>query len=121
MGRMSGTSRASRLRSRMVTRCASSRPWRAADGAGGAPPHAGAHPHARIYATREFMTPTGSVKDRPARALIEDLEERGVLGPDSIILEPTSGNTGIALAMIARRKGYRIALVMPDNVTAARG
>ena len=64
--------------------------------------------------------PTGSVKDRAAKYLVEDLERRGLLGPDSIILEPTSGNTGIALAMIARRKGYRIALVMPDNVTAER-
>ncbi len=78
------------------------------------------NPAVRIYAKLEFLNPSGSVKDRVARALIEDLEGRGVLGPDSIILEPTSGNTGIALAMIARRKGYRIALVMPDNVTAER-
>jgi cysteine synthase B len=77
-------------------------------------------PAVRIYAKLEFMNPTGSVKDRIARALVEDLEARGALGPDSIILEPTSGNTGIALAMIARRKGYRIALVMPDNVTPER-
>lgn len=77
-------------------------------------------PSVRIYAKLEFLNPTGSVKDRAARALIEDLEARGVLAPGSIILEPTSGNTGIALAMIARRKGYRIALVMPDNVTAER-
>jgi cysteine synthase B len=77
-------------------------------------------PAVRIYAKLEFMNPTGSVKDRAARALIEDLEVRGVLEADSIILEPTSGNTGIALAMIARRKGYRVALVMPDNVTAER-
>ncbi|HEX5589237.1 MAG TPA: cysteine synthase family protein, partial [Candidatus Limnocylindrales bacterium] len=74
----------------------------------------------RIYAKLEMVNPTGSVKDRAARALVEDLEARGALGPDSIILEPTSGNTGIALAMIARRKGYRIALVMPDNVTPER-
>jgi cysteine synthase B len=60
------------------------------------------------------------VKDRAAKYLVEDLERRQLLGPDSIILEPTSGNTGIALAMIARRKGYRVALVMPDNVTAER-
>jgi Cysteine synthase len=78
------------------------------------------NPNVRIYAKLEFMNPTGSVKDRAARALVEDLEARGALGPDSIILEPTSGNTGIALAMIARRKGYRIALVMPDNVTPER-
>jgi cysteine synthase B len=60
------------------------------------------------------------VKDRAAAYLVEDLERRGVLAPDSVILEPTSGNTGIALAMIGRRKGYRVALVMPDNVTAER-
>jgi cysteine synthase B len=67
-----------------------------------------------------MYNPTGSVKDRVAKYLIEDLEQRGLLGPDSIILEPTSGNTGIALAMIGRRKGYRVALVMPDNVTTER-
>ena len=83
-------------------------------------PRMSPNPAVRIYAKLEFMNPTGSVKDRVARALIEDLEERGVLAEDSVILEPTSGNTGIALAMIARRKGYRIALVMPDNVTAER-
>lgn len=74
----------------------------------------------RIFAKLEMMNPTGSVKDRVARYLVEDLEARGVLRPDSIILEPTSGNTGIALAMIGRRKGYRVALVMPDNVTQER-
>ena len=74
----------------------------------------------RLYAKLEFMNPTGSVKDRVAKYLIEDLERRGALRPDSIIIEPTSGNTGIALAMIARRKGYRIAVVMPDNVTNER-
>lgn len=83
-------------------------------------PRMSPNPAVRIYAKLEFMNPTGSVKDRAARALVEDLEARGALGPGSIILEPTSGNTGIALAMIARRKGYRIALVMPDNVTPER-
>ena len=78
------------------------------------------NPRVRLYAKLEFLNPTGSVKDRVARALIEDLEASGRLGPDSIILEPTSGNTGIALAMIARRKGYRIAVVMPENVTRER-
>ncbi|MFI5227237.1 MAG: PLP-dependent cysteine synthase family protein [Candidatus Limnocylindrales bacterium] len=77
-------------------------------------------PTVRIFAKLEMMNPTGSVKDRAAKYLVEDLERSGRLGPDSIILEPTSGNTGIALAMIARRKGYRIALVMPDNVTPER-
>ncbi|MBA3959162.1 MAG: cysteine synthase family protein [Chloroflexi bacterium] len=78
------------------------------------------NPDVRLYAKLEFLNPTGSVKDRVARALIQDLEESGRLSPDSIIVEPTSGNTGIALAMIARRKGYRVAVVMPDNVTQER-
>jgi cysteine synthase B len=68
----------------------------------------------------ESHNPTGSVKDRVARALIEDAEEKGAIGPGMTILEPTSGNTGIALAMIARRKGYRLKVVMPDNVTPER-
>ncbi|MEZ0241720.1 MAG: PLP-dependent cysteine synthase family protein [Chloroflexota bacterium] len=77
-------------------------------------------PGVRILAKLEGMNPTGSVKDRIARALIEDLESRGRLTADSIILEPTSGNTGIALAMLASRRGHRITLVMPDNVTSER-
>jgi [CysO sulfur-carrier protein]-thiocarboxylate-dependent cysteine synthase len=77
-------------------------------------------PDVRILAKLEAANPTGSVKDRVARALIEDLESAGRLHPDSIILEATSGNTGIALAMIGRRKGYRVAVVMPDNVTLER-
>ena len=78
------------------------------------------NPNVRILAKLEMYNPTGSVKDRAAKYLVEDLERRGLLRPDSIILEPTSGNTGIALAMIGRRKGYRVALVMPDNVTQER-
>src|SRR6187399_3199520 len=78
------------------------------------------NPAVRLYAKLEMYNPTGSVKDRAAKYLVEDLERRQLLGEDSIILEPTSGNTGIAVAMIARRKGYRVALVMPDNVTAER-
>ena len=74
----------------------------------------------RIFAKLEMLNPTGSVKDRVAKYLVDDLEARGLLHEDSIILEPTSGNTGIALAMIGRRKGYRVALVMPDNVTNER-
>jgi len=77
-------------------------------------------PSVRIFAKLEATNPTGSVKDRVAKYLVEDLERRGLLHEDSIILEPTSGNTGIALAMIGRRKGYRVALVMPDNVTNER-
>jgi [CysO sulfur-carrier protein]-thiocarboxylate-dependent cysteine synthase len=78
------------------------------------------NPAVRLFAKLEMVNPTGSVKDRTAKFLIDDLEARGVLREDSIILEPTSGNTGIALAMIGRRKGYRVALVMPDNVTNER-
>ena len=74
----------------------------------------------RLYAKLEFLNPTGSVKDRVAKYLIEDLERSGRLQPGSIIIEPTSGNTGISLAMIARRKGYRVAVVLPDNVTQER-
>jgi cysteine synthase len=83
-------------------------------------PRMSPNPAVRILAKLEMANPTGSVKDRVAKYLIEDLEQRGLLKSDSIILEPTSGNTGIALAMIGRRKGYRVALVMPDNVTNER-
>ncbi len=79
-------------------------------------PKAGVH----IWAKLESRNPTGSVKDRVARALIEDGEERGALSPGQTILEPTSGNTGISLAMIAARKGYRLKVVMPENVTPER-
>jgi cysteine synthase B len=77
-------------------------------------------PSVRLFAKLEMANPTGSVKDRVAKALIEDLEASGRLHDDSIILEPTSGNTGISLAMIGRRRGYRVTLVMPDNVTPER-
>jgi cysteine synthase B len=77
-------------------------------------------PGVRIYAKLESYNPTGSVKDRVARALIETAEEGGLIGPRQTILEPTSGNTGISLAMICRYKGYRLKVVMPDNVTAER-
>jgi [CysO sulfur-carrier protein]-thiocarboxylate-dependent cysteine synthase len=83
-------------------------------------PRMSPNPNVRILAKLEMVNPTGSVKDRVAKYLVEDLERRDLLRPDSIILEPTSGNTGIALAMIGRRKGYRVALVMPDNVTNER-
>ena len=74
----------------------------------------------RIFAKLEGCNPTGSVKDRIARTLIEDAEQAGKIGPDTILLEPTSGNTGIGLAMIARVKGYRLKVVMPDNVSVER-
>ena len=78
------------------------------------------HPGVRIWAKLESANPTGSVKDRVARALIEDAEEKGLIRPGQTILEPTSGNTGISLAMICRRKGYPLKVVMPDNVTPER-
>src|SRR4051812_12298139 len=77
-------------------------------------------PGVRIYAKLENYNPTGSVKDRVARALIEDAEERGAIRRGQTILEPTSGNTGISLAMICSRKGYPLKVVMPDNVTEER-
>ena len=77
-------------------------------------------PGVRIWAKLESRNPTGSVKDRVARALIEDAESRGALGAGQTILEPTSGNTGISLAMICSRKGYRLKVVMPENVTPER-
>ena len=77
-------------------------------------------PGVRIYAKLESYNPTGSVKDRVARALIEDAEEKGAIAPGQTILEPTSGNTGISLAMICSRKGYPLKVVMPDNVTEER-
>jgi [CysO sulfur-carrier protein]-thiocarboxylate-dependent cysteine synthase len=77
-------------------------------------------PGVRIWAKLESKNPTGSVKDRVARALIEDAEEKGAIKPGQTILEPTSGNTGISLAMICKRKGYRLKVVMPDNVTPER-
>jgi cysteine synthase B len=77
-------------------------------------------PGVRIYAKLESYNPTGSVKDRVARSMIEDAEERGAILPGQTILEPTSGNTGISLAMICSRKGYPLKVVMPDNVTEER-
>jgi cysteine synthase B len=74
----------------------------------------------RIWAKLESRNPTGSVKDRVARALIEDAEAQGAILPGQTILEPTSGNTGISLAMICRRRGYPLKVVMPENVTAER-
>jgi cysteine synthase len=73
-----------------------------------------------VWAKLESRNPTGSVKDRVARALIEDAEEKGAISAGQTILEPTSGNTGISLAMICSRKGYRLKVVMPENVTPER-
>src|SRR3984893_13462014 len=77
-------------------------------------------PGVRMWAKLESRNPTGSVKDRIARALIEDAEQKGAIVPGQTILEPTSGNTGISLAMICSRKGYRLKVVMPENVTPER-
>jgi cysteine synthase len=77
-------------------------------------------PGVEIYAKLEGANPTGSVKDRVAKKMIEEAEASGRLKRGSILLEPTSGNTGIALAMISRIKGYQFIAVMPDNVTSER-
>src|SRR5205807_7456825 len=77
-------------------------------------------PGVRIYAKLESYNPTGSVKDRVALAMIDDAEARGAIRPGQTILEPTSGNTGISLAMICSRRGYPLKVGMPDNVTQER-
>jgi cysteine synthase B len=77
-------------------------------------------PHVRLWAKLEDRNPTGSIKDRPALRMIEDAERRGVLQPGATILEPTSGNTGISLAMAALLKGYQMICVMPENTSIER-
>jgi [CysO sulfur-carrier protein]-thiocarboxylate-dependent cysteine synthase len=74
----------------------------------------------RLWAKLEGQNPTGSTKDRIAKAMVEAAEASGELTPDKTILEPTSGNTGIALAMVARRKGYGLTVVIPDNASEER-
>jgi [CysO sulfur-carrier protein]-thiocarboxylate-dependent cysteine synthase len=94
------------------------------DSVGGTPlvglPRLSPSPDVRLWAKLEDRNPTGSVKDRAALAMVEQAEKDGLLVPGATLLEPTSGNTGISLAMVARQRGYRLVCVMPENTSAER-
>jgi len=94
------------------------------DSVGGTPlvglPRLSPSPDVRLWAKLEDMNPTGSIKDRPALAMLEQAEKDGRLSPGCTILEPTSGNTGISLAMVAKVRGYRLVCVMPENTSTER-
>ncbi len=83
-------------------------------------PRLSPRPDVRLWAKLEGHNPTGSVKDRIARAMVDDAEKTGRLQPGATLLEPSSGNTGIALALVARVRGYRLVVVMPENTSAER-
>lgn len=94
------------------------------DSVGGTPlvglPHLSPSPDVRLWAKLEDRNPTGSIKDRAALSMILKAEKDGLLSPGDTILEPTSGNTGISLAMVARQRGYKIVCVMPENTSIER-
>ncbi len=78
------------------------------------------HLHGKLFAKLEFLNPGGSVKDRAAKTMLDEAEKAGLLFPDSVIIEPTSGNTGIGLALVAAIRGYRTIIVMPDTMSVER-